>query len=164
MNLNKLILALIGICLISCEQNSKDLKTVFPDNTTKTEKYIASHKYLIIVRINENDCTPCALNDLNMWKLYKNIFDKYNIGILVVLPTATNQNSVESLQCIDIPFHIVFDEMNKFKVKNDKIFRVARDGVFVIDKDKNVIFTGSPITTEEKWNAFMNLVNENEIK
>jgi hypothetical protein len=41
---------------------------------------------------------------------------------------------------------------------NHQILEVASDGVFVIDKNHNVIFTGSPIATEEKWKSFVKLV------
>jgi hypothetical protein len=163
MSLNKLIFVvlLIGIFMMSCEQNSKNLKIVFPDNIEKTENYIVSHKYVIVIQINDNDCVPCSFNDLKQWKLHENILDKYDIGVLLVLPIADEQKASELLKSLDMQFHIVFDKIKKFRVINDRVLRAARDGVFVIDKDKNVIFAGSPIATEEKWNAFINLVIKN---
>jgi hypothetical protein len=162
MSINRLILVLFIGILLSCEQNSKDPKIVFPDNADeKTETYVTSHKYTVIVQIDNGDCVMCSANNLIQWKWHEKTLNRYNIGVLIVLPVADEQKGVELLKSLNAQFHIVFDKMKQFKVINDKVFRVARDGVFVIDKDKNVIFTGSPIATEEKWDAFINLVKKN---
>jgi hypothetical protein len=62
------------------------------------------------------------------------------------------------LKSFNINFCHAYDKTHKFRTSNDKIFRIACNGVFVIDKNKNVIFTGSPIATEENWKSFIKLV------
>jgi hypothetical protein len=85
---------------------------------------------------------------------------KYNTGVLLVIFTAKEQDIIDMLKSLKINFPVVFDNGGKFRIMNDKVFKLAYDGIFVIDKDKNVVFTGSPIASEEKWNSFVKLVKE----
>jgi glutaredoxin len=157
MSLNKLTLGLFAVIfLISCKQ---DWKVVFPDGIKKEEISIV-HKYEIIIYVNGRECTACSLNFLDSWKLYENILKKYNIGVTLLVLTIKEQDVIDMLKSFKINFPVVFDNGGKFRIMNDKIFRVAQDGIFVIDKNRNVIFTGSPILNEKKWNSFMKLVKE----
>jgi hypothetical protein len=157
MSLGKLTWGLfIVIFLMSCNQN---VKVVFPDDIKKTETFIA-HKYEVIIYIDGRECTECSLSILNTWKLYENNLKKYNTGVLLVILTTKEQDIIDILKVTGVSFPVVFDNRGKFRIMNDEIFKVAHDGVFVIDKDKNVIFPSSPIVSEEKWNSFVKLVKE----
>jgi uncharacterized protein (DUF1499 family) len=154
MNLSKLGLGLFIIFLASCKQ---ELKVAFPSNIEKIEN-IMSYKHTVIIYIDGRECTACSLNDLKPWKLYEKSFDKFNINVLLVIFSANEQNAIRILNSLNIKFPVVFDKKGEFRTINSKIFKVVSDGVFVIDKDKNVIFTGSPIADEKKWNSFIELV------
>jgi hypothetical protein len=97
-------------------------------------------------------------NLINPWEVYKKRLVKYNTGILLVINSTQEQYFDNILKSFKIALCRIFDKTRKFRTSNDKIFQVARDEVFVIDKDKNVIFTGSPIANEEKWNSFIKLI------
>jgi hypothetical protein len=85
--------------------------------------------------------------------------NKYNTGILLVINYSNEQVVIEILKSIGV-FHFVFDKTSKFKIMNYEIFQAASDGVFVIDRDKNVIFAGSPIVNEEKWNTYRKIIEK----
>jgi hypothetical protein len=157
MNLNKLILGLCIVFLISCTQ---ELKIVFPDDITKTKIHAMSNKHLIIIYIDSKECTTCSLRTLKPWILSKKNLDKYNIGILPVIRHTDEQDVMETLHSLDIKLPVVLDKKGDFKILNDEIFKIATDGVFVINQDDNVIFTGSMISNEKKWNSFIELVNK----
>jgi hypothetical protein len=76
----------------------------------------------------------------------------------LVINNTNEQNIIEILKSLEISFHFVFDKKAKFRIMNDNIFRIASDGVFVIDKNKNVIFTESPIKNDKTRNDFIKLV------
>ncbi|MDR0421109.1 MAG: hypothetical protein LBH30_06655 [Prevotellaceae bacterium] len=113
-----------------------------------------------LLYIDGRECTTCSLSFLDSWKLYENILQKYNIGVTLVVLTTRRQDVIDILKSFKINFPFVFDNGGKFRIMNDEIFKVAQDGIFVFDKNKNVIFTGSPIVSEEKWNSFVKLVKE----
>jgi hypothetical protein len=152
MNFNKVILVLFIVFLISCKQ---ELKVIFPENVERTETYIQSHEYMIIIYINPGECTSCSMNQLIPWKLYGNTLNKHNTSILLVLHNTDEQKVNEILKSLEIQFPVVFDKEGKFRIANDKIFRVAHNDIFVIDKNKNVIFIGSPIANEKQWREFI---------
>jgi hypothetical protein len=159
MILNKLVWELsvfLSLGLISCKQ---DLKLVFPDSMKKMETSII-HEHEVIIYIDGRECTVCSLSHLDTWKLYENSLIKYNTGIILVVFTANEQNVIDILKSMKINFPVIFDNREEFRIMNAEIFQAVHDGVFVIDKNKNVAFTGSPIVTEEKWNSFMKLVKK----
>jgi Fe-S cluster biogenesis protein NfuA len=141
---------------VSCTQ---ELKVIFPENIDDADFNIQSHEYTAIVYIKpEGGCTACTMSNLNPWKLYKDVLSKHNVDILLIISSMDEQNIREMLKSLNITFPVVFDKKSKFKIMNDKIFQVVPDGMFVIDKNKNVIFTGSPIANEKKWKSFIELI------
>jgi hypothetical protein len=153
---NKLLLLFaLFILLISCKGD--------PDKMVSTdasmEKYIQNSEYTVIIYIDSTGgCTPCSFQHLNSWKAYQRALSRHDTEILLVINNSNEQLVIEILKSIGV-FNFVFDEKNKFKIMNNQIFKLASDGVFVIDKNSNVIFTGSPTATEKTWNSFIKLVN-----
>jgi alkyl hydroperoxide reductase subunit AhpC len=153
MSLNRLLGGLLFVLLVSCKQ---ELKVFFPENIEKPD--FQSGKYMVIVYKKPEGCTSCALSNLAPWKLYKNALIKHNVGVLLIINNTNERDVVRMLNSLDIQFPVVFDKEGEFRRINDYLFKVAHDEVFVIDKDDNVIFTDSPIASEEKWNSFINLL------
>jgi hypothetical protein len=160
MNLNKLLWGLVFMAFsIYCKQGlcQDKLKVSFHSDTI--ENCIKSYEYLVIIYIKPEGCISCAMSNLiNPWEIYKKKLARYNTGILLVINSTQEQNFVDILKSFKITLCHAFDKAQKFRTSNDKIFQIAHDGVFVIDRDKNVIFTGSPISTEEQWNSFIKTV------
>jgi hypothetical protein len=156
MNLNRLILGLFFILLVSCKQ--EPLKVTFPENIDNLDS-IWSHEYTVIIYIKPEGCISCIFNDLNPWKLYQNVLSKYDINVLLIINSMGENNVVKMLKHLNIKFPAILDKKSRFRIMNDKIFQAVPDNIFVIDKDKNVIFSGSPIVTEEKWKSFVKLLD-----
>jgi hypothetical protein len=160
MNLNRLFWGLIFTAFsICCKQGlcQKELKVVFHDDTIVN--CIKSCEYTVIIYIQPEGCTSCAMSNLiNPWEVYKKRLAKYNMGILLVINSTAEQYFDNMLKSFNIALCHTFDKTRKFRISNDKIFQVVSDGTFVIDKNKNVIFTDSPISTVEKWNSFVKLI------
>jgi hypothetical protein len=54
-----------------------------------------------------------------------------------------------------IGFNFIFDRGQEFKLKNREAFGFPYDNTFVMDRNRNMIFKGSPIANEEKWKSFV---------
>jgi len=157
MNLSKLLLFIFLVFdFISCKQ---DLQVVFPD-IPKLEQRTQNNEYTTIIYVDSSgQCTPCSLKHLNSWKAYQKTLEKYKTNILLVVNYSNEQYFIEALKTVGV-FDFVLDQKSAFRILNDKIFRSAYDGIFVIDKNKNVIFTDSPIKNEQTWGKFMKIVKQ----
>jgi hypothetical protein len=123
------------------------------------EQYTQSTEYTAIVYVDSTSgCTPCAFRYLNTWKIYQKTLNKHNTEIFLIINHSDEHLVTEILKSIGV-FKFVFDKKSKFKIVNYQIFQDASDGVFVIDKNRNVVFTGSPIVNEETWNSFVKLID-----
>jgi hypothetical protein len=123
------------------------------------EQYMQKYKYMVVIYIDSTTCTPCSLNHLILWKKHRKELEYNNTGILLVIQNSDEQEIVNTLESIEVTFPFIIDKERKFKVKNIEVFSIiAQDNTFVMDKDKNVIFIGSPIADEKKWKSFIKLV------
>jgi Ni,Fe-hydrogenase I small subunit len=156
MNLDKLFLCLGFIFIIAFVSCKHEERVVFSGKIPEEiNKYINTHKYTTVIYVETAQCTTCSLSNLLSWKVQKKTLDKYDIGILLVFDSRDENKVIEILKSLEIAFMFIFDKGRKFKAENIEVFNLARDNTFVIDKDKNVIFTGSPIANEEKWKSFI---------
>jgi arsenate reductase-like glutaredoxin family protein len=154
MSLNKFILCLV-LVFVSC----KHAETItFLDNTPReVHQYIQQHQYTVIIYIDIATCTPCSLSNLAPWKNYKKTLDKYDTGVVLVFRNPDEEKIIDILKSMEITFHFMFDKNGKFKAEN-KIFKSITDNIFVINKNKNVIFSESPIKNEQKWEKFFKIM------
>jgi hypothetical protein len=161
MNLNRLLFGLVSaVFSIYSEQGlcQQELTVVFHDDTTAN--CIKSYEYTVIIYVKPEGCISCAMSNLiSPWEVYKKRLARYNTGILLVIDGTPEQHFDNILKSFSIPHCHTYDRTRKFRTSNDKIFQAAHGGIFVIDKEKNVIFTGSPIATVENWNSFVKLMN-----
>jgi hypothetical protein len=158
MNLNKFLCLffIFFITFISCKRESK---AVFPDEIPdEISQYIQTHKYTVVIYVAPSQCTTCAISNLATWKVHKKTLDKYDIGILLVFRERDENKIIEILKSLKIVFMFIFDKTGQFRINNES--SIAKDNVFVMDKDRNVIFTGSPIINEERWNAFGKIIKK----
>jgi hypothetical protein len=156
MNLNK-FLCLFLVFIIAFVACNRETKAIFPDKIPdEINQYIQRHKYIAVIYVEPSQCTSCKLSDLTVWKTHKKSLDKYDVGILLVFRNSDETKIIELLKSLKIAFMFIFDKTGQFKANNET--GLATDNVFIMDKDKNVIFTGSPIINEEKWNAFSKII------
>jgi hypothetical protein len=156
MNLDKfLYLFLVFItAFVSCK---RETKAIFPDKIQdEINQYIQGHKYTAVIYVEQSQCTSCKLSDLAAWKVHKKTLGKYDVGILLVFRDSDENKIIEILKALKIAFMFIFDKTGQFKANNET--GLATDNVFIMDKNKNIIFTGSPIINEEKWNNFSKII------
>jgi peroxiredoxin len=150
------ILILIIVFFVSCKDR---IKIIFPDIVQdEIEQYMQKHKYIVVIYIDSAACTPCSLNHLTLWKKHREELDNNNTGILLVIHHFDEQVVINALKSIKITFHFVIDKERKFKATNIEVFYKTWDNTFVMNRNKNVIFTGSSITTEKIWKSFIKLI------
>jgi hypothetical protein len=157
MNLDKLFLCLGFIFITAFVSCKHEEKAVFPVKIPdEVNQYIHKHKYTIVIYVETVQCTSCALSSLSSWKVQKKVLDRYDVGILLVFNSRDENQIIETLQSLKILFMFIFDKTGHFKASNR--MNLVNDNVFIMDKDQNVVFTGSPIINEEKWNSFIKLI------
>jgi hypothetical protein len=147
------ILALI--VLVSCKH---EIKVVFPDAIqNQITQHIQEQNYVVIY-VDSSDCTTCSLRHLTFWNARKKELKDNNTGILLMIHHSDEQLVMTTLQSMEIFFPFILDKGRKFKVKNIEILGIAKDNTFVMDRNKNVIFIGSPIASEKEWKSFIKLI------
>ncbi|MDR3244885.1 MAG: hypothetical protein LBT50_00450 [Prevotellaceae bacterium] len=113
---------------------------------------------MIIIYIDIAGCTPCSLSNLEPWKNYKKTLAKYDAGVLLVFRNPDEEKIIDILKSMEITFHFMFDKTGKFKAENE-IFKSVGN-ILVIDKNKNVIFSESPIKNEQTWGMFLKKIKK----
>ena len=161
MNLNSLmkivkcLILTVYLLSVSCKN---EMKLTLTDNIVNEIENL-QHPYNIILYIDISGCTSCELQLLSPWTKYQPVLEKYETGLLLVIYHPNKQSVMEVLQTIG-EFNCVFDATGKFKSANKRLFESVQDNTFVIDRNKNVIFTESPIKNEETWNRFIKCVRK----
>jgi hypothetical protein len=147
---------LTAIIIISCKN---EIKVIFPDSVwDEVTQYIQTHNYIVVIYVDSSNCAPCSLRNLDFWNPRKKELNDNNTGVLLVIHNSDEQQVNNTLKTLDISFPFIFDKGRKFKAKNIGIFGMAHDNTFVMDKDRKMVFSGSPIASEEKWKSFVKFV------
>jgi hypothetical protein len=132
-----------------------DIQAIFPDTLqNETAQYMQEHEYMVVIYLDSANCSPCLLNE---WKPYKRALEKKNTGVLLIFHNLEEQTVVNTLKYINVTFHFIIDNGNIFRA-NSEIFKFNRDNVFVMDKNRNLIMTESPIKNEKTWLSFNKLI------
>jgi peroxiredoxin len=153
-----ILFILFGVFFTSC--GGEPIKIVFPNAVQpEIEQYMQKHKYMVVVYVDSAECTPCSLNHLSLWKTHRNELEQNKTGILLIINNSDEDAVMNVLKNKKITFYFIIDRGKKFKLTNRDAFGLSYDNTFVMDKNKNVIFNGSPIATEEKWKSFIKLID-----
>jgi hypothetical protein len=151
-----ILFSLLCFFFVSCDES---IKIVFPNVVqTEIEQYMQKQKYIVVIYIDSSECTPCALNHLNLWKKHRRELAQNETGILLIINNSDEDIIINTLKNEKISFYFLIDRGKKFKLRNREAFGFSNNNTFVMDNNKNVIFNGSPIANEEKWKSFMKLL------
>jgi hypothetical protein len=116
-------------------------------------------KYTLVSYIDSSDCTPCALQRIDVYKLYKDqLKNQFYTDILLIVQN-TDRDAIENLLSeMSIRFPFLLDPEKKFKTENgipDKpIYQT-----FIINEKKEIIWVGSPVETKESWTVYKKMMN-----
>jgi hypothetical protein len=152
-----IITVLAVILLASCK---REIKVIFPDVIQNQVTQHVQNQNYVVIYVDSSDCTTCSLRNLAFWNAREKELKNNNTGILLVIHHSNEQLVLNTLETLEIFFPVIFDKGRKFKAKNIEIFYAAQDNTFVMDKDKNVIFIGSPIATEKNGNHYKYFKNK----
>ncbi|MDR2407177.1 MAG: hypothetical protein LBE13_03570 [Bacteroidales bacterium] len=145
-----MFIALCGAC-------KREIKVVMPDDLpVEIEQYIQKQRHVVMIYVDSSDCTLCSFKHLIQWYSAKDEFEKNGIGILLAFRNSDEKTVIRALRSIGT-FRFFFDKGGKFKAEN-KVFKYAENNIFVMDRDKNVIMTKSPLQNEKTWNSFIRLI------
>jgi hypothetical protein len=134
------------------------MKVTLPDNCpADIAQYMQQYEYMVMIYVDSSDCTPCSFRHLAQWYSARNDFEKNGVGILLIFRNTDERTVIRTLKSIGT-FHFVFDKKGKFKADN-KVFEYVEDNIFVMDKDKNVLFMESPLKDEKTWKSFVKAIN-----
>jgi hypothetical protein len=128
---------------------------IFPDDMndlwkSKTEKY----NYTLILYVDSTDCTPCSLNDVSLFKQYEDqLRNQFNTEILLVIQNIDYDYVNTVLSNINIYYPFILDISKEFKTIN-KIPDIHKYQTFLINKEKEIIWIGSPVINKNLWNLF----------
>lgn len=154
----------------SCQNRSKniDLSLVKFLGTTliipqqmedEYENILHSSKNKLIIIVDPKDCTACALQNINTLKLYREQLSKFNTEVLL-FTKGSSKNEVESvLYDMKIEYPVIYYNNDEFIIKN-KLTDNPLLHTFVINKEKNVIWIGSPIKNQKSWDLFCKMMRK----
>lgn len=151
-------LGLYIILIVFCVACKHEIKAVLPDDyPAEVKQYMQQYKYMAMIYVDSSDYTPCSFKHLIQWYSVRNDFEKNGVGILVIFRNSDEKTVIKALRSIGT-FYFVFDKGGKFKADN-RVFKYATDNIFIMDKDRNVLFTESPLKDEKTWKSFVKLMN-----
>jgi hypothetical protein len=151
----KCLILAVYLLAVSC---NNEIKLTLTDNLVNEIENL-QNKYNIILYIDISDCTSCELQNLSPWTMYKQVLKKYETDLLLVIFHPDKQYIMEILQTVG-DFNCVFDVLGQLKSANSRVFASVKDNIFVIDRNKNVIFTESPIKDEKTWKKFIKRIGK----
>lgn len=113
----------------------------------------------VVVYFDSTICAPCAVQTLYKWQ---NVMDEstknknQNLKFYFIFSTQSNQieNVKYFLNSISFDYPIFLDTCNIFIRNNAHIPTDQLLHVFMIDKQQNVVFVGSPLNNEKLKNAY----------
>lgn len=150
----------------SCNSKKKQIKTVLEEMAStpiqlNLDKMEARRnplakldgKYKMVVYVDSSECTPCALSHLRFWNpLVKEAHDK-KISIDYVFVLAPKKADIEDvnleLEVTDLPVSIYVDTAFVFRQKNPSLPKDKKYHSFLLDKNNEVLFVGSPLDGEK---------------
>ena len=115
-------------------------------------KHINSNENLLVIIIKSEDCHECALKNINMYKYYDQDFSTYRTKILLVTERNNEKEITMLLESMSINYPVVYDDNNEFVNKNKFVNPLLY--TFAINKKKEIIWIGSPITDDKTWHLF----------
>lgn len=162
---------LMILLLLSCKSNGK--KDIEPDvksflgsiaivNRDIEQKISASFvdkDYILIIYLEIEDCMPCILDNVNLLKIYQSDFDKFKTGVLLIIQDSDKNNEINSIiEELDIHYPVFFDKGDSFRDSNKSMnHKVCH--TFIMNKDYEVIWIGSPIKNEQSLIRYREMMN-----
>lgn len=160
-------ISLFGIIIFSCISEKKNpiekqalsmlnQKISFDNFDYKDSSKLSSN--LIIYYLDSTQCTPCALENILLWRKFKKELKENDLNIIVI----SNDVRIYPLaKDMGIEYSILLDTANVFKTKYIKS-EDLKLYTFVIDTNKKVIWIGNPLYDSQSWNMFNKFISKEQ--
>ena len=157
--------------LLSCTMNtgerimsfSKDgsypaKSIVFPNELEKDLSAQFGHsQYMLVLYFDSVHCIPCALERVKLLYNYQTDFDEMNTKIVMIVENS-NEDFINDIRT-KFKYPVLMDK-GSFREANVVIYSLGYTA-FVVDKNKNAVWLGSPIESEESWNRYKRIIKTN---
>lgn len=140
---NKFSNSVVGFRLSCAEEMESNFDSLFLDNRT-----------LIVAYVDSCLCTSCYFKDFQKYNMH-NLESHMTDLVFVVSESIYTKMGIDSvLKQYGLDYLVLLDVKGHLKQNNDFLHNPVYN-VFVIDRDYNIIWLGSPIKNEDTWNLFL---------
>lgn len=122
-----------------------------------TANALFDNQYKIIIYLDSVFCTPCAFDDITIWRSYIKILNELNTKIILICNHPNSQTVRSYMEEAQINLPILFDRNETFKKQNN-LPKEQKFQTFVVDSSRTVIWVGSPVYNKESWKAFCKMM------
>jgi hypothetical protein len=130
---------------------------IFPENIYNDYIKYNKNKYILISYIDSSKCTRCELENIKQYMLHD--FSKVSTENILIINSQEETKIKDILSELYIDYPVFFDKTGELK-KENKFLNEDLFQYFVIDKDMNIIWLGSPILSKESWILYNKLINK----
>lgn len=176
--MNKFLILIVLTLIVSCKKNTpnekiaEELKSfygqtiTFPDELKNIsdespdfKDYACPKSYKIIAYIDSADCTPCTLQSFALWKNFTEKLEQSDAELIIILKSGPNPEIQETFNFYDMHFPAFINPKGDFKIENHLPTSTLLH-TFLLDKNDQVAFVGSPIQNENSWQLFQKVISQ----
>ncbi|MDR0743815.1 MAG: redoxin domain-containing protein [Tannerella sp.] len=167
MKIYYLLTGLLLLSLHSCRpvsETEKEMKRFLGSKVDLPEELVqqisgASSNYHLVIYLEAADCVPCSLSKLTILNQYAEDFEKFNTDIVLVIDESENKKQIEeSFTGMKIEYLFFFDKDNYLLKNNPIISTNLLCRTFIIDKNMEVIWIGSPIANAKSIEGYRRMM------
>ena len=122
--------------------------------------HVKENNYVVISYNDSTDCNSCSFLPLTYWKYYQREVNKYKIKNILIAQSAEH-DLIKYFDDFGISYPVIFDAKGEFKLKN-KLSDNPKYHTIIINKDKKVIWIGSPVLDHRTWDLFIQMLKSLE--
>ena len=148
--MRKSISLLILLLALSCG-NEKRLHFV-TESAGTLDSCIFVNDFTILCYIDSADCTVCSMQWLTLWSHRERELEKLNTGIVLIVNNTDEKAVYDALEHLQLKFPVAFDNNSALKQNNPLL--LGQFPVFAVNREKEVVWLGTPIESETTWNLF----------
>ena len=142
---------LILLLALSCgKENRLHLVT---EGAGTLDSCMLVNDFTVLCYIDSANCTVCSMQWLTLWSHRERELEKLNTGIVLIVNNTDEKAVYDALEHLQLKFPVAFDNYSALKQNNPLL--LGQFPVFVVNREKEVVWLGTPIESETTWNLFI---------
>ena len=166
MEIKYLISKLLLFCLLSCHsvnETEKEMKLFLGSQVNFSDELVqqlsVENDYFLIIYLETEGCVPCSFKNLMLLDHYKDDFEKFNTGVVLIIKDNDNKEQIRTMFIeMKMKYPLFFDKDNRLLENNPIISTNSLCHTFIIDRDMKVIWIGSPIASTKSIKRYRELM------